>query len=245
VELQGTAVGGRLLRATGLAAFVWVAPAFGADPDITYSFSSLAVLIVAALIVLVLYGLIVQRLVAQLRLSRAKIARADARTEARNALAAEKQRLSMILRSIGEAVIVTDAHGDLQYLNPVAEKLIGWHGADAVGVPLAALFRVVHETSGETVDPVRQCVEQGDVVLASGVLRCLDGREFTVEHSGGPIRDESGKITGVVLSLRDVTEMRHLARQLTYQASHDALTGLINRREFELRLEHAISCSSR
>jgi diguanylate cyclase (GGDEF)-like protein/PAS domain S-box-containing protein len=155
----------------------------------------------------------------------------------------EKERLKVTLRSIGEAVIATEVEGRVEYLNPVAERLIGWTSAEAQGKRLAELFDVLHEAGGgNPIDLVGQCLARDAIVTSTGsnTLRRADGREFAIEHSAGPIRDRSGRMTGVVLAIRDVTEMRHLARQLSYQASHDALTGLLNRREFERRLEQAL-----
>jgi diguanylate cyclase (GGDEF)-like protein/PAS domain S-box-containing protein len=243
VEHQGTAADGRALQGIALCfALFGIVPAHGADRAVSpaFSFPTFLLVIAAAGVMLVLYGLVVHRLLVRLRASEAKAARASALTSAREALLQEKEWLSVILQSIGEAVIVTDANGNVQYLNPAAEKMLGWNAAGATGMPLSALFRICVDGVADAVDPVAQCVDQGGVVLASGTLKRLDGKEFSVEHSSGPIRDSDGGIRGVVLSLRDVTEMRHLARQLSYQASHDALTGLINRREFELRLDNAL-----
>jgi diguanylate cyclase (GGDEF)-like protein/PAS domain S-box-containing protein len=162
---------------------------------------------------------------------------------AQQALHAETERLRVTLRSIGEAVVVTDTGGRVQYLNPVAEALLGVGEAVAAGVMLADLCRIVDEVQGrEPLDLVRACLERGAIVRSRNncLLRRGDGREFAVEHSTGPIRGRDGHVIGVVLALRDVSEMRHLARQLSFQASHDSLTGLINRGEFERRLEYAL-----
>ncbi|BAU49033.1 diguanylate cyclase [Sulfurifustis variabilis] len=167
---------------------------------------------------------------------------------AQRALFEEKERLMVTLRSIGEAVIATDVNGRVEYLNPIAERLIGWASENAEGRHLGELFAVLDETGGETLtDLVGQCLARDAIVTSAGAhtLRRADGREYAIEHSAGPIRDRSGRVAGVVLAIRDVTEMRHLARQLSYQASHDALTGLLNRREFEHRLEQALEEAKR
>lgn len=167
---------------------------------------------------------------------------------AQRALFEEKERLMVTLRSIGEAVIATDVEGRVEYLNPVAERLIGWVSTEAQGRRLGELFAVLDEAGGETLtDLVGQCLARDAIVTstAANTLRRADGCEFAIEHSAGPIRDRSGRVAGVVLAIRDVTEMRHLARQLSYQASHDALTGLLNRREFERRLEQALDEAQR
>jgi diguanylate cyclase (GGDEF)-like protein/PAS domain S-box-containing protein len=162
---------------------------------------------------------------------------------AQQALFEEKERLTVTFRSIGDAVIVTDVAGRVQYLNPVAEKFLDCEDADVRDMELSALCRIVDEADRQVpIDLVRTCLERGVVVRSRS--DCLftrrDGREFAVEHSAGPIRDRHGNVIGVVLALRDVSEMRRLARQLSHQASHDSLTGLLNRREFERRLDYAL-----
>ena len=162
---------------------------------------------------------------------------------AQQALFEEKERLMVTFRSIGDAVVVTDVYGRIQYLNPVAEKLFDCSEADVRDMELSTLCRMADEADHQApLDLVRMCLDRGSVVRSrSGCLFTRrDGREFAVEHSVGPIRDRHGNVIGVVLALRDVSEMRHLARQLSYQASHDSLTGLLNRHEFERRLEYAL-----
>jgi diguanylate cyclase (GGDEF)-like protein/PAS domain S-box-containing protein len=161
----------------------------------------------------------------------------------KEALFQEKERLMVTLESIGEAVITTDVYGRLQYLNPVAEKLTGWSNEEARGALLSEVFQILDAASGERVpDPVQRCLDEDCIVVSSqdSTLRRRDRQEFAIEHSAAPIRDRAGQVIGVVLAFRDVTEVRRLARQLAYQASHDVLTGLINRREFELRLAQAL-----
>jgi len=161
----------------------------------------------------------------------------------RDALFQEKERLSVTLESIGEGVITTDVHGFVQYLNPVAAGLTGWVPEQARGRALSEIFHILDETTGEfAADPVRRCLLEDRVVksTADSTLRGRDGREFAIEHASAPIRGRDGTVVGVVLTFRDVTEMRHMARQLSYQASHDGLTGLLNRHEFENLLHHAL-----
>ena len=154
-----------------------------------------------------------------------------------------RERLMVTLESMGEAVITTDVNGVVQYLNPVAQHLTGWGNADAPGRPLAEVFRITEDGTGNHArDPVTACLEQGAVIASNrdSTLYRRDNQEFAIEHTTAPIRDRNGKVIGVVLIFRDITQIRSMARQLTYQATHDTLTGLINRREFELRLEHAL-----
>ncbi len=158
-------------------------------------------------------------------------------------LYAEKERAQVTLESIADAVITTDTLGLLEYLNPLAETLTGWKLAEARSLPLRTLFQVLDEGTRKPIpDPVETVSREGRALqLAANLLLIRnDGTEIAIQESAAPIRDRSGSITGVVLVFRDVSRERQLAAKLTYQATHDALTGLINRREFERRLDLAV-----
>ena len=162
-------------------------------------------------------------------------------------LYAEKERAQVTLASIGDAVITTDTNGLVEYLNPVAEALTAWHLRDAEGLPLEGLLQIVDEkTHQPTADAIERVLREGRPVkiAANTLLVRRDGEEIAIDHSAAPIRDRSGQITGVVLVFRDVSRERQYAAKLSYQASHDALTGLINRREFEHRLRRALSSAA-
>ncbi len=165
--------------------------------------------------------------------------------KAQQMLFEEKERLMVTFKSIGEAVIVTDVEGCVQYLNPVAEKFLDCSEAQARGTKLSVLCRIDGGTGdNQDLDLVQCCLEQGAIFTSKNncvcILRHGGGREFAIEHTTGPIRDCEGKVIGAVLALRDVSEMRNMARQLSYQATHDSLTGLLNRYEFERRLEYGL-----
>jgi diguanylate cyclase (GGDEF)-like protein/PAS domain S-box-containing protein len=156
----------------------------------------------------------------------------------------EKELAQVTLQSIGDAVITTDASGQIKYLNPVAEQLTGWSLADALGKPLAEVFKVVNETTGEVVEnPVEQALRSGSSIglAKNSVLITRNGGEVPIDDSAAPIRARDGEIIGTVMVFQDVSQLRTMARQLSWQATHDALTGLFNRREFEYRLEQAIN----
>jgi diguanylate cyclase (GGDEF)-like protein/PAS domain S-box-containing protein len=162
-----------------------------------------------------------------------------------DALMQEKLRAQITLRSIGDAVITTDREQQLEYLNPVAEAMSGWTLAEAAGRPLGDLIRLVTEAESRPVaSPAAIALAENRVVPVPGavVLVRRDGATVPVEGIAAPIHaageDAPG---GAVLVLHDVTRARQLARRLSYQASHDALTGLINRAEFERRLEDALA----
>ncbi|MBM4200958.1 MAG: diguanylate cyclase, partial [Gammaproteobacteria bacterium] len=162
------------------------------------------------------------------------------RERTQRALSVEKERIQVTLASIGDAVMTVDLTGLIQYLNPAAKQLTGWAGPDAIGHPFAEVLHLILESSRmRVVDPLSQCIVAGEVVHSTEPLLLVrpDGEERSVEHSAAPIRDLAGQVIGTVLAFRDTTTARQAARQLSYQASHDALTGLWNRSAFEQRLE--------
>jgi diguanylate cyclase (GGDEF)-like protein/PAS domain S-box-containing protein len=173
-------------------------------------------------------------------------ARAGAEIErkiAEAALAQEKERAQVTLASIGDAVIRTDAEGLIDYMNPVAERLTGWATTEACGEPVLHIFQVVDEATGRPLpNPVERCLREGQVVELPdySLLTRRDGGEFAIRDSVAPIRDSAGQITGTVLVFKDVTQLRGMEREMIWLARHDPLTGLINRREFEKRLEQCL-----
>ncbi|AFY29732.1 PAS domain-containing protein [Cyanobium gracile] len=161
------------------------------------------------------------------------------RRQAQDALAHQHELLRVTMQSIGDAVITTDAAANVTWLNPVAERMIGWLASEAKGRPLTQVFNIVNEeTRAVTDNPVATCLEQEKVVgLANHTLLISrDGTEFGIEDSAAPIRNASGEILGVVLVFHDVSEQRRMSGEMTYRATHDLLTGLVNRAEFETRL---------
>lgn len=158
-------------------------------------------------------------------------------------LAHEKELAQVTLHSIGDAVITTDAESYIQYCNPVAEQLTGWSVAEIQGQPLQ---KIVTLLDANTRDPapnpvVTVLTESQNVATAENlILVSRDGQEFTVSKSASAIRDREGTLLGVVTVFRDVTEAHTLSQQLSWQASHDPLTGLINRRQFERSLHHVL-----
>jgi diguanylate cyclase (GGDEF)-like protein/PAS domain S-box-containing protein len=159
-------------------------------------------------------------------------------------LAEQHELLRVTLHSIGDAVITTDRNGVVTWLNPVAERMTGWLNAEACGHAVGQVFHIVNEeTRAPTENPVATCLQQGKVAgLANHtVLISRHGEEFGIEDSASPIRNEAGEILGVVLVFHDVTEQRRLSGEMTYRATHDALTGLVNRAEFETRLRRVLN----
>jgi diguanylate cyclase (GGDEF)-like protein/PAS domain S-box-containing protein len=158
-------------------------------------------------------------------------------------LAEQHELLRVTLKSIGDAVITTNAEGQVVWLNPSAERMTGWPTAEAAGRPLTQVFQIINEETREpTQNPVAVCLAQNKVVgLANHtVLIAREGDEFGIEDSAAPIRNDRGQVLGAVLVFHDVTEQRRLSGEMSYRASHDVLTGLVNRAEFEIRLRRLL-----
>jgi diguanylate cyclase (GGDEF)-like protein/PAS domain S-box-containing protein len=166
------------------------------------------------------------------------------RKRAEAELVREKERAQVTLHSIGDGVITTDTEGRVDYLNPVAQELTGWSQREAHGRPLADVYCVLDEATREPIallpDPAAGHPEPAPPSAEPRVLRRRDGEEYAITQTLTPIRGRTSESLGSALIFHDVTETRSLARRLAYQASHDAITGLLNRREFEGRLAHAI-----
>jgi diguanylate cyclase (GGDEF)-like protein/PAS domain S-box-containing protein len=159
-------------------------------------------------------------------------------------LHAEKELAQITLASIGDGVLATNARGVVKYLNPVAEKLTGWERAEAIGAPLTAVFRLAGQSGEpeEVGEPLRCCLEEGKGFRLNEriTLERQDGRRYAVEGSCAPIRASNGRIIGAVLVFQDVSDQRLMALQLAHQATHDELTGLLNRQAFDGHLQRAL-----
>lgn len=153
------------------------------------------------------------------------------------------------LDSLAEAIIATDREGRISYANAAAEQLTGVEAGNAIGKLLEDIVSLVDENDRRLLsDPVKQALTTGAPVNLSRralLLSKTNGHERSIELSASPIRNAEKEVTGAVILLHDVTELRGLARQMSYQATHDALTGLVNRREFERRLEEAVESGHR
>jgi len=170
------------------------------------------------------------------------------RKRAEQAVFAEKERAQVTLQSIGDAVISTDAEGRIEYINPVAETLTAWSLEEARGRPIADVLNLVNEITRETIEnPLMCALGRGEAGAPAdhSVLITRSGQEVAIQESAAPICDRQGRVIGAVIVFHDVTKERRLKRALSYQASHDALTGLINRREFDNRLHAAVLSAQR
>jgi diguanylate cyclase (GGDEF)-like protein/PAS domain S-box-containing protein len=164
------------------------------------------------------------------------------------ALFDEKERAQVTLNSIGDAVISTNFAGRVTYLNIAAERLTGWSRHEAIGLPLDEVFRLVNSQSRATVpNPMKIATTRDEIVdLPSNcILVRRDGSEAAIEDSSAPIHDRHGRVTGAVMTFRDVTAARALTLRLAYLAQHDSLTGLPNRILLNDRLAQSIAAADR
>jgi diguanylate cyclase (GGDEF)-like protein/PAS domain S-box-containing protein len=186
-------------------------------------------------------------------LSRSIMQRADSMERALRSseqrVRAEQHRAQVTLASIYDGVLTADLQGRIDFLNSVACDITGWSLQEARGRPLTEVFRLTHEGRP---DPVASALSQlrsgADPTdrLQGAVLIDRAGRSVPVECSLAPIRDEGDAASGIVAVVRDVSRERELASRLLHQATHDELTGLVNRRELERRLADALklACES-
>lgn len=154
-----------------------------------------------------------------------------------------RELAEVTLHSIGDAVLTTNKNGIIEYANSAAERLLGQNLAEIQGKYIERILNLVSDkTSQPVTNPIIRCIKDGMKTYKKEDITLIrkDGQEIDIEESTAPIRDQQGNIIGVVLVLHDVSHTRKMARQLSYQASHDSLTGLYNRHEFETRLLDAL-----
>lgn len=159
-------------------------------------------------------------------------------------LAGQHELLRVTLQSIGDAVITTDARGIVTWLNPVAAQMVGWESDQAKGLPISQVFQLIDaETRQVAQNSIDFELPEGAVIGLTNerVLISRDGQEFNVKDSVAPIRSESGELLGAVLVFHDVTEQLRQNKEIRHRAQHDGLTGLVNRTEFQIRLQRALS----
>ena len=167
----------------------------------------------------------------------------EARRRAERDLAEERERLRTTLRAIGDAVITTDAVGQITYVNAAAENLIGQRIDEIAGRRLDEVVVLTHpQTLKVTQSMFALCLARGEPVNRSD--RCLlhrpDGTPCYIVDTASPVHDSEGAVSGVVVVLHDATESMARDRELSHRAAHDPLTGLTNRFEFERRLDECV-----
>lgn len=161
-----------------------------------------------------------------------------------------KERALVTLHSIADAVITTDVNGQIEYMNPSAESLTGWDGHVARGMPVSRVF-LLDEAESDTPgqdqsmhsDPISRCLVLGETIESrnDSVICRRDGEKLSVRFSVSPILSSPGTSLGAILVFHDMTRARSMERTISYQATHDALTGLWNRTEFEVQLGYSIA----
>jgi len=172
----------------------------------------------------------------------------DERKTMERVLFIEKDRASVTLGSIGDAVISTDILGNVTYLNSTAEKMTGWTCEDALGKPFGEIFHIIDgATRTLSQNPMESAIEtNGTVGLAADcVLIRRDGSESPIEDSAAPIHDRSGSITGAVIVFHDVTVSRAMTLEVSHLAQYDILTNLPNRLLLKDRISQAIATARR
>ena len=155
----------------------------------------------------------------------------------------EKERAQVTLHSIGDGVITTDNKGCIDYMNPVAESLTGWRYHQAMGLSMEAVLHLEDEQTGIVIpDPALRCLSEQRVIApkTDNVLISRSGERYSIQGTAAPMVDAQGSSIGVVLVFKDVSDSRRMQKMMVHQATHDPLTGLVNRVEFEERLEKAL-----
>jgi diguanylate cyclase (GGDEF)-like protein/PAS domain S-box-containing protein len=173
---------------------------------------------------------------------------AMARKSREGILFCDRERAQVTLKSIGDAVLSTDGNWCITFLNPVAEKLIGWAYAEAAGRQLTEVFQVIDATTRKRIVPSLEFEsEKGRTMILPPhcVLVRRDGHESPIENSAAPIHDRGGQVAGMVVVFHDISEVQAMAQRMTHLAEHDILTSLPNRALFDDRLEQGIAQARR
>lgn len=165
-----------------------------------------------------------------------------------DALFQSEGRAGITLAAISDAVIVTDSKGHITYLNPSAASLLGCSASEVQDRPVRDIIQLQDAQSGAPLEgSYAAALRDLEPTKCKGrsVLNLPDGRQLAVEEQAAPIFDLQGRLTGIVLCLHDVSKIRELIEQRSWEATHDPLTGLFNRREFEHRVQAALADAQR
>ena len=166
---------------------------------------------------------------------------------AETALYEEKERAQITLSSIADGVVTTDQFGVITSMNPKAETLTGWNAGEACGQNLQSILNIVDEETHMPLSGIiDKCLHKGQSIELAGsaVLTRRNDGDSAVELSIAPMRDRLGNTNGAVIGIHDVSEARKMAEEMQFLATHDTLTGLVNRGEFERRLKQAIESAA-
>jgi Amt family ammonium transporter len=159
----------------------------------------------------------------------------------------EKEKALVTLESIADGVITTDSSGNIEYLNTAAELYTGWTLTDAINKPFLEVYKAYDEVNGHIINTILdQPLKYKRAISESGTyhLSSLQGQRFSIQHTAAPILDRANNIIGAVVVFHDVTSAREMQKQLSHQATHDSLTGLMNRTAFETNVAELISHAS-
>ena len=159
-----------------------------------------------------------------------------------NDIAAEKERAEFTLHSIGDAVITTDSDGNIEYMNHIAERLTGWRLEAVKQHPVQTVFRILDQDTREPMhNVIEACLTEGTSISKSmTILISNNGIERSIESSMSPIENRNGSTEGAIIVFHDETERRRMENIIHHQATHDSLTGLINRHKFNTELKELI-----
>ena len=158
-------------------------------------------------------------------------------------LNAEKERVEVTLQSITESVITVNTLERIEYINPAAESLLGIDLEAALGRKFTDIVSIVSDNKDDEItSPIHECFNNGNIIKLPEHSSLINGEAslVAIEATIAPMKNDSGEIIGAVMVIQDVSHTRRLTRQLSYQASHDMLTGLFNRRKFEEHLEEIL-----
>jgi diguanylate cyclase (GGDEF)-like protein/PAS domain S-box-containing protein len=170
------------------------------------------------------------------------------RKSAEEKIFVENERAQVTLNSIGDAVLSTDIAGNVSYLNLVAEEMTGWSCEQAIGRPVAEIFRIIDGTTRQpALNPMMQAVRENRTVglKANCILIRRDGIECAIEDSAAPIHERSGKVTGAVIVFHEASIARDVVKKMAHLAHHDFLTSLPNRILLSDRATNAIAMARR
>lgn len=174
----------------------------------------------------------------------AELERLDAARESTE----QKDRMEVTLDAVGDGILSVNSEGIIDYVNSVAQEMIGKPRAALIGLHYSDELKLTDELGRRDVaNPLATCLSEGrrSGWLVNYVLAQRQGKKSDVEVSATPLRNSADQVVGAVLAIHDISATTAMAKQLAYHAAHDALTGLVNRREFEHKLEQALQQAKR
>lgn len=169
-------------------------------------------------------------------------------SKATHHLESEQERLEVTLQSIGDGVVSTDIDGIIDYLNPAAQRILGWSIDKAVGQRVNEVMITLDEQTKERLDCAAMDALKHDQVMQFTndiLLQRADGKLIPAEETAAPLKNASGEIMGAVTTFRDISTLRSLTQRLGYLTAHDALTGLPNRALLVDRFYQALAHAER